>query len=570
MVLMEKARHPEFWEKFRGDGEFVRGLLAVYERSRWEEIPAVPYGARKYFYETGDRNRYTDYYYRRKEYLTGTAMLALIFPDREEYLRELEDVIWAICEETSWVCPAHAHFSEDGERTFIDLFSGDTAFVLAEISSLLEDQLDCCVRERIRECAEERILRNFESHAMLWERADNNWAATCAFEVGGTLMYLFPDRAEAFFPRLWNSVLSFIGGYSDDGTCLEGEGYWRAGFGDFLWLADLVFQFTDGRVDLLHGDKKDKIAKMAAYGQTVFLKGNSTVSFSDSGRMGSKMDAVWYAYLRSKFPQSVRVMKREELSFGCGGASSNWSSSFRGLYFRDLPVETAEEDDENALRSYDLPDAGQVIVNTKSYSLAVKAGHNDECSGHNDVGHFILSTDAGQVFCDLGYGSYSREYFDEKTRYGFFCAGSQGHSVPIVNGCTQKHGRQYCGTISHTSSAIALEFSKSYGIPGFTRLNRTFEYGDGEIVMTDSFEPDYESITERFVVLFEPVVPLGKGRVLVDTVSLEYDPDKMTLLIHPETHFMPGNRTETAYCIDFVLKPGMDSAVFIFRIGAGK
>lgn len=563
-ILMPKARTPEFWQRIRENDQYLSNIMKVYQRDRYDEIPSIPFHVWQHFYKTGDRNQYTSYCYRSRRYLSSVALLALIYPEEPKYLAELEDVIWAICEEFSWVCPAHVHFAEDGERTYIDLFSADTASALAEISSLLKDRLDHRVVRRIQEAIDQKIVDNFEKYPMNWEWTDNNWAAHCAFHVGVALAYLHPDKFEKYIPRLWKAMQSYIGGFADDGTCLEGIGYWGMGMSSFTWFMDMVLQFTQGKVDLFYGEEKDKIAKMAAYCQSPYLKGGTVISFSDCDRAGGKVSASLYFYLHKKYPHEVGGLELRHLGFSCG-ADDNFCSSLRGFYYIEDALEIAKtmENKKGAeLREFYFPSSGQVIINKQKYSLAVKAGHNDECCGHNDVGHFILSTDVGQVFCDLGYGSYSREYFDSKTRYLEFGAGSDGHSVPIINGAYQKQGVEHCGTISHSGSIIELEFSKAYGQKNFSKLTRNFVYEEDKIFLTDNFDPACQSVVERFVVLFEPVAE--ENRVVVANVALEFNPEEVKLNVHPEIHPLPQNETETVYCIDFERKPDIKSVCFTF------
>jgi len=119
-------------------------------------------------------------------------LMTLIYPERTEYLEELQELIWAICEEYSWVLPAHCGNQLEDGLTVIDLFSAETSFMLAESCYFLEDRLDKLVTDRVRSEVKQRILHNYENGSFWWEETTNNWAAVCAGNVGGALMYLFP------------------------------------------------------------------------------------------------------------------------------------------------------------------------------------------------------------------------------------------------------------------------------------------------------------------------------------------------------------------------------------------
>src|SRR5699024_2563227 len=104
--------------------------------------------------------------------------------------------------------------------------------------------------------------------------------------------------------------------------------------------------------------------------------------------------------------------------------------------------------------SYNLKESEWLIsryhLENISYGFATKGGHNDEPHNHNDIGHFILQRN-GEVFLkDLGSGLYNDAYFG-KERYSFLCNGSQGHSVPIVNGQLQEAGRSKKASIHNVN-----------------------------------------------------------------------------------------------------------------------
>ena len=55
---------------------------------------------------------------------------------------------------------------------------------------------------------------------------------------------------------------------------------------------------------------------------------------------------------------------------------------------------------------------------------------------------FILHVDGENLLIDIGSGEYTKEYFGPE-RYTILCNGSQGHSVPVVEGGVQKEGKDF-------------------------------------------------------------------------------------------------------------------------------
>ena len=554
MILMEKAKSKQFWEDVRTQQKYqkiVNMIKKRYQDTKMEQIEVLKYSSRMRHDRDGDRKEFEAVYFRRKNYMGSVALMALIYPEEPVYLDQLQEIIWAVCEEYCWVLPAHIKFAEYGDNSYIDLFAAETAFSLAEIRYMLEDRLDAKIQERIQESLEWRILRNVERGQMNWEVTDNNWAAVVGGAVGGTLMYAFPEKFDNLLPRFLDTMKSFLSGYSEEGICFEGLEYWIFGFGAFTWFADLLHQYTDGKIDLF---ADEKVERCAAFGQRNFIKGNTKVSFADTSLHGEVCDAM-QNYLAQRYPRTVLPLP-ESLTTPVWAGNVVWMRLLRALYYLSEDVVPPQVQTAD----YYLPQAGQVIINNPKYSLAVKAGHNDECEGHNDVGNFILSTDQGQIFADIGGGRYCKAYFDKATRYDIFCVGSHGHSVPMINGKRQKHGREYAGNITYEGNHICLEISGAYDLPEVKRLNRTFVYEEDRVTLTDSFAPDYESLTERFVCLLKPK-QIAADRIGIGDVVLSFDPECAKVHIVPVEHDETGG-IRIVYCIDFELIPGLESVTF--------
>ena len=554
-ILMEKATTAAFWQQVR-HGEEYRALreqiTAIYSESRMDSIPVLDFALRMRFYEDGDRAAFEDAYFRRRHFLASAALLALIYPEEKTYIQEVQACIWAICEEYTWAIPAHCGADANDTKT-IDLFAAETAFTLAEISYLLGNRLHPFLLERIKAEVTKRIIHNYDTMTFWWMKTPYNWAAVCAGNVGGALLYLFPEELEKRLPRLLETLRGFIAGFPADGTCLEGVSYWDYGFGNFACFAELLFQHTDGKINLFSWDNVENIA---GYLQRMFLQGHAAVSFSD-GSPDAKADRGLQNLLREKFPGKLSAIDPACCTYNT--ATVMWRPAFRNFCYLEKDTPTAAEP-----KDYFLPDAGQVVVNRARYSLAAKAGHNNEPHNHNDVGTFILSTDAGQVLCDLGSGLYTRDYFRPETRYNHFCTASAGHSVPIIDGCGQKPGKDYRGTISYAEGVIHIDFAGAYGIAGLTRLERTIDCRESTVALTDTFDLPFETFTERFITRFAPEITVRA--VKIAGVTMEYDPAKCTPKVQQVQCENRAGQQRTAYILDFDLQKGVQQVTFTFHI----
>ena len=82
--------------------------------------------------------------------MLANLVLAECLEGKGRFLDPILDLAWAICEESSWVLPAHQTLLTDMQRPVIDLGSAMTSLMLAEMDALVGAQLDPLLGERIR------------------------------------------------------------------------------------------------------------------------------------------------------------------------------------------------------------------------------------------------------------------------------------------------------------------------------------------------------------------------------------------------------------------------------------
>ncbi|MBQ9784119.1 MAG: heparinase II/III family protein [Clostridia bacterium] len=557
-MICPTLKDQNFWKNAARDPRYAAALSKVemFWEQRYEEIPVLTYEDRMLYYKTGDRKRFETPYFRRRNTVSAAAILALMHPEETVYVDYVQRMLWAICDEYSWAVPAHTDGTLEEDTAHIDLFSAETALALTEICYALEERLEAPVCHRVRSEVKRRVIDTYCTKISWFEGQHNNWASVCSGNVGAAMMYLAPDAFEAQLPRLLDSMARFIDDFSDDGVCMEGATYWTYGFSSFAWFAEMLLSYTNGKIDLWRGKKVEKIA---GYMLKSFLKGNTTVSFADGGRYGKAFEALQYL-LSQKFPRSVHMLPPKVSAVWTGNVT--WLHLTRSFFYAP-PVDVRRA---LPIQSYDFPSAGQVIVNEDKYSLFVKAGHNNEPHNHNDVGSFILSTEHGQVFCDIGSGLYTRQYFrfSMHERYAILCNSSRGHSVPVINGCEQMMGCEFKGSIAHNGNRINVEMAGAYDIPALKRLSRSLEHGEREVILTDSYEGELASFVERFVTLLEPTV--CENAVRVANVVLHFDPQEVMLNAHTDTHLNHAGEPVTVHVLDFALAKETKKASFTFEI----
>ena len=213
---------------------------------------------------------------------------------------------WSICEETSWVLPAHeeqgpdywdldpprvrtaplgAHTMLTREPDSIDLFAAETGAALAETVYLVGDQLAPEVRQRIRQEVERHIFKPYLAYARdhWWFKGALNWNGVCNGSIALAFLRLEKDLetlAEALALALEGFEAYIATGFEADGGSIEGVGYWNYGLMYYVTVAELLREITRGELDLL---AHPRLRDIAAYPPGMALAApNRFINFGDS------------------------------------------------------------------------------------------------------------------------------------------------------------------------------------------------------------------------------------------------------------------------------------------------
>jgi len=495
----------------------VEEAKADFEVFSKEPINTLPYSDFVAFEKTGNRPPYDTKYFPRRGWLNKSALLAMVYDDEPKYIEYLQNIIWAICDEASWASPPH-FWDADGLEdilTHIDLFAAETGQALSEINYMLGDRLEPWVKKRIDFEVRRRIIEPFKTHNYHWLTCEHNWAAVCAGNVG--MAYMYTATREEFdeaYPRLEHAMECFLKGYGDDGCCHEGGGYWGYGFGYFVYYADLLRRYTEGRIDLF---KSEKIHQIAKFQERFFLTAHRSANFSDCGP-GFGFHYGKTSFLKKEYPDLI-VPPYESLSAYDKDHCHRWAHPIRDFLWADPELEFSEKADKFCY----LPDAQWYIKTTQSYSLAAKSGRNDESHNHNDIGSFIFLSGDDAVCDDPGPGKYDRDYFSEK-RYENIKASSAGHNLPIINGQYQIPGAVYGTVLEAGENSFVVDITMAYAVPELKKAVRAIKSDKTKVTVTDVFETEGECpIIERIVTKIEPVIEKGLIKIGGGSISGDFD-----------------------------------------------
>lgn len=547
---------------------YLDSVKEAAESFRGKPIPSIPYSCFKLFHETGDRWMFEDSevgYFPRRGRLAAFAVLSWLY-GREEDLRELEDTIWAICDEYTWSVAAHlkpdAYTTQlQDEDYMVDLFASETAQALSEISFLLGDALPPIIKKRIDHLVKRRVLDRVLTEEFNWMHAASNWAAVCAGSVGMAAIYTLRDDEERLAEVLecvWPAFDSFLSSFAEDGSCLEGIGYWNYGFSYYTSFADLMLRRTGGKIDLF---TPEKVKKIALFQQKCYFAGGRTVSFSDGNSRASFAPGL-SSYLSRKFdgviipPSSCMADFNED-------HCHRWSN-----VLRDLLWSVDASDTQDLSGCYPLPSAQWYLCSAANgVGLAAKAGHNGEPHNHNDVGNLQIFKNGEEILCDLGSGEYTRQYFSDQ-RYTFITCGSQGHSVPMIDGYTQKAGREAAAAdVSVSETGISMELAPVYELEALSSLRRRIEFDaeTGKTTLTDRFVFDggKHKVQERFVTYGNVQVDGALVRLLCghETMVIHFDAKRFTPVITPMEYSAHFGVHKHFFVVDFVAEMEGDTEV---------
>ncbi|MEZ0217695.1 MAG: heparinase II/III family protein [Rariglobus sp.] len=509
------------------EASYVPGRPAG-DRAAWEQLAAVPSVARYIgqaerdlgeptpvltqalfeLYKTkGTRPEYETPFRQRSDRLARFA-LAECLENRGRFLPAVETELAAILSEPTWVVPAHwyGHGAAEGFAV-VDLASSARASTLAVVDAWLGARLKPETRAAIRREVEARVWRPYlagvrsgkPDRGVGWMRGDNNWNAVCHAGVIGSALLLIDDRAaraefiaagEIYLPR-------FLGGFSDDGYCSEGIGYWNYGFGSYLYLAETVRASTHGKIDWLTGDKARAIA---LYPSHLEIFDGLYPTYADgapgvrpSAWMRDLMDrrlALGHPEWRQPVPSDI------PLYHGLGSPLLGAATVlFVGRDDSSVPAGAP------AAGAYPLRDEfpqAQVFTlrpapGDPRFGVSFKGGHNDEHHNHNDLGSYVVAMGRHTLLLDPGMEQYTSRTFSAR-RYESRVLASYGHDVPLVAGRQQSPGRRFAAevvskTYSDSHDEVTLNLAGGYEVPGLESLLRTFAYTRGaqpELVMRDT------------------------------------------------------------------------------------
>ena len=495
------------------------------------EWPALPASLYLDYKITGTRYNFERKNNERRKVLNELAVAAIITKDKK-YIPQIANGIWTLCEQTTWVLPAHVVVQKektglpDPYEVVIDLGSGTAAAQLSMIQFMLSDELDAYskgIGKRVFAELNKRIFQPYLTRTDFWwmgftGRAVNNWNPWVNTNVLMTALYsgLVADSVGLIIDKTVKSTDFFVNQYPDDGGCDEGPSYWSEAGGKLMRFIHVLNKLTTTSIDW----KQEKlIYNMGSYISKVHIGENNFVNFADAFSKSIPDPESVYSYgalyddaaLKS-FGAYLFGLQKQKLDNGNIIDFLETTSIYDSLttvppiaplpavsWFGDRQVLTARTKSES----------------TNGLFLAVQGGHNAESHNHNDIGNFIVYAGGTPVFVDAGVGSYTAQTFSSR-RYELWNMQSGWHNCPTINGVMQKEGLSYKANdvqFQQTANSVSLSMDIAAAYPAEAAVKkyiRKFHFNTekNSILISENYEmlELKEKLVLHFLVHLKPMI----------------------------------------------------------------
>ena len=531
------------WDKLAAEPA-LKGVIQSVNKLLAKPLAEVPDSLYLEYSRNGNRTHWQDAENDRRGRI-GRFTVAEALENKGRFLPAIEKTIAVLCAEKTWVLPAHdgALKNFNGEEIEPDLGATTVAAELAELDFILGEKLSPATRRLIHDNVRRRVIEPFRAMVegrqkeAWWLYATMNWNAVC---VGNTIfaaLTLEPSRADrAWFAAAGEYFIRYsLLGFTTDGYCAEGIGYWNYGYGHDILLFETLRRATGGRLDMFDSQAAIQPALFCLRAE-IFPEIYPTISDCAPGTQAS-------AALKGF------VCRR----LGLAGDDSLIPTTFSDLHM-DMMFASLEENvphvqqmvtvNASPLRSY-FPFGGVLITRTAAdaqppVAAVLKGGNNDEPHNHNDVASFSFIVGTNMLVCDPGGEVYTKRTFGPH-RYDSGVLNSFGHAVPVVAGELQRTGRDAHGVILETNFTDAadtwrLDYHSAYAVKTLQQLERTFVFARGaapSLTVTDAVKFSRPEKFESALVTWGTVKQLDEHtleitdggstvRVAVDTQGRSY------------------------------------------------
>lgn len=490
----------------------VADLAAQAQNERgtaWPQ-PLVSHYAR--YFRDGNRTAYEGMVAARQQRLTRAVVMVLrarrdgltVRSDAADWLDEVVDGMYLLCEQSSWSWAAHDDvFTRCGEVVpdkslpYLDLGAGEVAAQLAWTDYVLGDALDARapgLRRRVRRETLERVLTPFldrlDWHWLGLDGDVHNWNPWIHTNLIAAALFLVddPHLRAATVARCIEGLDRFLVSIPADGAIDEGFAYWWNGAGRALEGLALLEQATGGA---LNADLP-VVRQLVAFPHRMHLGGHWFLNVADGPARAA--DGLPWDMLHR---WAVRLEDRDAAGHAAAFVSGRpESTAGLGRVLHSLLRGTDEPGNRTAplvsfayLPSVQIMVARETAGSPEGLLLAAKGGHNGEHHNHRDVGTVVVAVDGVPLLVDAGQPTYTAQTFGPD-RYDIRAMQGAWHSVPAPFGQEQGTGMEFAAEVlcapTPQEPTLRLALGAAYGLrPDQWIRASSLDRAAGQVVIAD-------------------------------------------------------------------------------------
>lgn len=490
------------WDKLKENPKYSKAIITA-ESYLNKPFPAWNDAQYMMYFTKGTRPEGEKMVSARSNWL-APLVWAECLENKGRFVSTIEMVLNELVHQKSWTLPAHDKYKQNIEGRYytVDLGASVLAHNIAQAVYLLDDKINPTLRSEVLTQMYRHVFTPvLESVAtgndhQYWLTWTNNWNSVCLAGVTGAALAIIPDRAERakFVTIAERYSRNSIAGFTQEGYCTEGLGYYAYGFGHYILLRENIYRATDGRVDLF-ADPKIKL--IAAYPSNLEIMNDVYPTIADC-HMGIRAPQNLLWYCNRNLGLGLKKYDMLETDGDTKNLVEDVMYSFPNSASENK-INGTRSDLAPGLRSY-FKEAGVLIErpllgSASRIGAALKGGNNDEIHNHNDIGSYSVVVGNEMLMGDPGGPFvYTAKTFGPD-RYTYRILASYGHPVPLVAGIQQKEGAKSQARIieaDFTDSAdrFAMDIATAYPGANLKKLVRTFCYdrtGAGSLSVTDDF-----------------------------------------------------------------------------------
>ena len=501
----------------------------------WLERGVPPLSASSYisFSRAGIAAEYAENWEARREMLCDLVLGTCASPDGR-YDMKLCDVIWALCEESSWVLPRNNPINRgregyplpDVRHHRIDIGAARTAADLSLAVQMITPRLDSVSEQlidRVEREIDERIVQPFSALSdwgwMCGPKADAlRCLVGCALAV---LTFTREDRVRWTATRkCWQLFDRLLESLPHDGSMPGGLDAWAGMAEPMMDMVMTILSASRGQVDA-RGEKQIQLLchypVFCHMAEGYFVNpGQHSMRPALDGRLLYRVGG--YVGDNALCDLGACVYRAAR-----GSAAPSSGSAEKWLLHRAADLFTQSELSTDParppFRRQGYYPAAQMMVargeedSEQGLAVAIHGGGNGDVGSHPDVGDFVLFSGGDPVLIDAGY-----------------LTDTEFHNLPVIDGKGQKLGAAYRAEdvvcrLEDAFSLISLNLAYAYpGEPGAASWQRSliFERDDGVLRLIEMYDlPKPSRVDFNFITPHEPT--LGPNWAQIGPVRMRWE-----------------------------------------------